>query len=116
MFVFYSILLFIIIYLAVRLAIIPLIPKTAQLEIDRDDTGLVKLRDMAVITNLELEEIIKLYHSESLKNEDRRQYEKYLKVLIKLKEIGFFTNEDYDKRLEILNEYYNKQGGTNLNR
>ena len=98
--------LFIIIYLAVRLAINPLIPKTIELE--NDDVGLVKLRDIEVLNNTELEEIIELYHSKSIRNKDRQQYEKYSKVLNELKQIGFFTHEEYGERMEKLDEYYHK--------
>ncbi|HVJ50209.1 hypothetical protein [Desulfitobacterium sp.] len=105
----YVILLFIIIYLAVRLAINPLIPKTTELEIDENDVSLVKLRDIEVLTNTELEEVIELFHSKSVKNEDRRQYENYSKVLNELRESGFFTLEEYAKRMEKLNNYFNKR-------
>ena len=101
--------LFIIVYLAVRLAINPLIPKHIELEDENDnvdDVGLVKLRDIEVLTNTELEEIIELYHGKSVRNKDRQQYEKYSKVLKELKEIGFFTHEEFTKRMEKLNEYY----------
>jgi saccharopine dehydrogenase-like NADP-dependent oxidoreductase len=98
--------LFLIIYLAARLAINPLIPRTSDREDHKEDAGLVKLRDIEVLTNTELEEIIELYHNKSVKNKDRLQYEKYLNVLKELKEIGYFTHEEYAKRLEKLNEYY----------
>lgn len=101
--------LFIIIYSAVRLAINPLIPKTIELENDEDDVGFVKLRDIEVLTNAELEEIIELYHSKSVKDKDRLQYKKYSKVLNELKEIGYFTHEEYAERIEKLNEHYHKQ-------
>lgn len=100
--------LFIIIYLAVRLAINPLIPKPIELEYtdSESDVGLVKLRDIEVLTNTELEEIIELYHGKSVKSEDKQQYEKYSKVLKELKDIGFFTYEEFTERMEKLNEYY----------
>lgn len=97
---------FIIIYLAVRLAITPLIPRMIDREDDEDDSGLVKLRDIEVLTNRELEEIIELYHSKSVENKDKQDYEKYSKVLNELKALGYFTHEEYAKRLEKLNEYY----------
>lgn len=101
--------LFIIIYLAVRLAINPLIPKPNEQEDDKDsenNVGLVKLRDIEVLTNTELEEIIELYHSKSIRNKDKQQYDKYSKVLKELREIGFFTYEEFAERIEKLNEYY----------
>lgn len=101
--------LFINIYLAVRLAINPLITKPNEPENDKDtenNVGLVKLRDIEVLTNTELEEIIELYHSKSVRNKDKQQYEKYSKVLKELREIGFFTHEEFAERMEKLNEYY----------
>lgn len=102
-----AILLFIIIYSSVRLAIKPLLPEITETEIDKSDDGLVKLRDIEVLSNIELEEIIELYHSKSVKTEHRQQYEKYSKVLNELKEIGFLTHEDYNERMEKLKGYFN---------
>lgn len=101
--------LFITIYLAVRLAITPLIQRQNEPEDDKDSensVGLVKLRDIEVLTNTELEEIIELYHSKSVRNKDKQQHEKYLNVLKELREIGFFTHEEFAERMEKLNEYY----------
>ncbi|MEA4902552.1 hypothetical protein [Desulfitobacterium sp.] len=109
LYVILSFLYFVIIYAAVRLAINPLIPKSTDLENDKDDDGLVKLRDIEVLTDMELEEIIELYHNNSVNNKEKVKYEKYLKLLNELKEIEFFTDEEYANKKKKLDEYYHNQ-------
>lgn len=92
--------LFVIIYLAVRLAINPLIDK--QEEEAKDDINLVDLRDMNVITNMELEDIMRLYQSKVTNNRAKERYTKYSKVLIELKDIGYFSEDVLNEKLDIL--------------
>jgi len=98
---------FIVIYLAVRLAINPLIPRSTYIDVNKQDYGLVKLRDIEVLNNDELEEIIEIYSNKSMKNKEDQQLQKYYKVLRDLKEIGYFTDEEYLKRMAKLTDYYN---------
>lgn len=108
LYVILSFILFIIIYAAVRLAINPLIPKSTDSE-NEDDDGLVKLRDIEVLTDTELEEIIELYHNNSVKNKEKVKYKKYSKILNELKEIEFLTDEEYANKKKKLDEYYHNQ-------
>jgi hypothetical protein len=98
---------FFIIYLAVRLAINPLIPRPTDSDVNKQDYGLVKLRDIEVLNNDELEEIIEIYANKSMKNNDEQQLHKYTKVLSHLNDIGYFTDEEYLKRMAKLKDYYN---------
>lgn len=98
---------FVIIYLAVRLAIDPLIPKDREVDVSQQDQGLIKLRDMEVLNNDELEEIIQIFSDKSMENKDHQQLLKYSRVLDNLKEIGYFTDEEYMKRMAKLKNYYN---------
>lgn len=63
-----SILLFAIIYFAVRLAVAPLLNKSEEsISYKQDFGGLVKLRDMEVLNPDEIEEVIKIYNSIGIK-------------------------------------------------
>ncbi|MFA6940405.1 MAG: hypothetical protein WCQ54_05395 [Clostridiaceae bacterium] len=105
----WSIWLFVIIYFSVRLAIKPLIKKQEE-EIKQDeDFGLVKLRDIEILNNDELEEVIKLYQNKGAlkKDTDNEKYQKYAGVLNELKVMGYFTEEQYLNKINKLNEYFN---------
>jgi hypothetical protein len=101
-----SILLFAIIYFAIRLAIIPLLYKPDEDITYKQDSGLVKLRDIDILSPTELEEVIELYQNRNIQNGDYEQYQKYAKVLNELKEIGYFTNEEYYIRIDKLKRYF----------
>lgn len=101
-----SILLFTIIYFAVRLAIGPLLKKQEEVVTDKQDLGLVKLRDIEVLNNTELEEVIALYQNKGAKKKEYEQYQKYEKVLKELKEIGYLSDEQYLIKITKLRSYY----------
>jgi hypothetical protein len=101
-----TILLFAIIYFAVRLAIIPLINEPEEDIIYKQDFEFVKLRDIGIVTPIELEEIIELYKNRDVKNEDNVQYQNYVKTLNELKEVGYFTDEEYSTRIDKLKKYF----------
>jgi hypothetical protein len=101
-----AIFLFAIIYFAVRLAIIPLIPNSDEDIAYKQDFGLVKLRDIDILSPDELDEVIELYQNRDVENQDNYQYQKYAKILDELKEIGYFNDETYSSRLDKLKEYF----------
>jgi hypothetical protein len=103
-----SIALFAIIYIAVRLAINPLLRRQAEIvrDIDKQNFELVKLRDMEILNNSELEWAIKRYRNNNDKNGDYEQYQKYAKILNELKEMGHFTDERYCSRIDKLKKYF----------
>jgi hypothetical protein len=101
-----SILLFAIIYCAVRLAIEPLVKKQEEVTTDKQDLGLVKLRDIEVLSNTELEEVIALYQNKGSKKKEYEQYEKYKRVLNELIEIGYLSDEQYSIKISKLKKYY----------
>jgi hypothetical protein len=105
---FWSVWLFIIIYFSVRLAIKPLLKKPKEEIKEDEDFGLVKLRDIEVLSNDELEEVIKLCQNKGAlkKDVDYEQYQKYAGVLNELKEKGYFTEEQYLSKINKLNEYF----------
>lgn len=75
----YSALLFAIIYFSVSLAIAPLLHKPEESLPFTKNLGLVKLRDIEVFSNDELEEVLKLYQNIGTRKKDYEQYQKYLK-------------------------------------
>jgi lipopolysaccharide/colanic/teichoic acid biosynthesis glycosyltransferase len=101
-----SIVLFAIIYFAVRLAIIPLLRRQVKITTDEQNFELVKLRDMDILNNTELEWAIKKYQNKNDKNEGYEQYQKYAKILDELKEMGHFTDKRYCSRLDKLKEHF----------
>lgn len=101
-----SILLFVIIFIAVRLAISPLLNKKEEIISESKDLGLVKLRDIDVLSNSELEEVIELYQNKEVKNKSYEQYQKYVRVLKELKEMGYFSDEQYSGKMNKLNNYF----------
>ena len=101
-----SLLLFIIIYSAVRLAIYPLLDKSEEIIKDSHDFALVKLRDIEVLNDTELEEVIEIYQKKSINKEDYEQYQKYVKVLNELKQLSYLTEEQYFDKLDRLKDYF----------
>ncbi len=72
-----------------------------------DETSLVHLRDIGVFSNEELEEAIKLFNAQPLKNREYKKYLKYLKVLNELKERGSFADHIFKEKVIRLKDYYN---------
>lgn len=101
-----GIFLFAIIYFAVRLAIIPLINEEDEDITYKQDFGLVKLRDIDILSPSELDEVIKIYYSKGIQNSSNEEYHKYAKVLNELKSCGYFTDEEYLVRLNKLKVYF----------
>ena len=97
---------FAIIYFAVRLAIRPLLYKPDEIDTSNQSIGLVKLRDIGVLSNNELEEVIKLFKNKGNEKEDYEQYNKYVKLLNQLNKMDYFNDEERLKRLHKLKEYF----------
>jgi hypothetical protein len=101
-----GIILFFIIYFSVRLAINPLVKKQNEPSISDNNFGLNKLRDIEVLSNKELEEVIMLYQNQSRAGKNSEQYNKYAKVLNDLKEMKYLDDEQYLIKLSKLKAYY----------
>lgn len=102
----WSVILFCVIYFSVRLAINPLLNKQEEPIKDNEDFGLVKLRDIEILSGAELEEIIELYKNKGVKEKDYEQYKKYERVLNELKEMEYFTEEQYLSKVTKLKKYF----------
>jgi len=98
--------LFIIIFAAVRLAISPLIYPAETDKKDVDESGLIKLRDIDVFSNDELNDAIEIFYKKGYENREYEAYLKYAKVLKDLKETNYFTEEAYNEKMEKLKNYY----------
>ncbi|QUH19490.1 hypothetical protein [Alkaliphilus sp. B6464] len=101
-----AIFLFAIIYFAVKLAITPLLYKSEEVVTNKQDFSLIYLRDIEILNNTELEDVIKFYNDKNCKMEDYKQYQKYVKVLNELKEFGYYTDEAYFIKVEKLKKHF----------
>lgn len=104
---FYSIALFIIIFLAVRLAIQPLIKSTNDVAVNEEsELSLVKLQAIGVLDNDELEEVIQFYNQKKVSSKKMKELEHYTKVLSELVRQGILTQGEYSEKMEKLKNYY----------
>lgn len=103
---FYSILLFFIIYYSVKLAIKPLLKSQEDMIAVNKDPGLVKLRDIEVLSATELEEVTELYWNKDVNEKKMELYKKYEKVLDDLKEMGYLDDTRYSDKLKKLREHF----------
>lgn len=102
-----ALLLTVIIYVAVRLAIDPLLYKADEITSGKKKSMLVKLCDFQVLSNSELHEVIKLYENKIAKKKEQEEYQKYEQVLNELKQVGYFSEEEYSNRLDKLRKKFN---------
>ncbi len=104
---FYSIALFIIIFLAVRLAIQPLIKSTNDVTVNEEgELSLVKLQAIGVLDNDELEEVIQFYNQKKVSSKKMKELERYTIVLSELVRQGILTQGEYSEKMEKLKNYY----------
>jgi hypothetical protein len=101
-----SILLFAIIYFSVRLAISPLLNKESEKNLESSDFGLDYLRDIGVLTNTELRDIIELYNNIGSRKSDFEQYEKSVRVIDELKKLDYLTEEEYLDKICKLKKHF----------
>lgn len=95
---------FIIVYAAVRLAISPLLVKEGYYE--NSGTGLIKLRDMGILNNDELDAAIEFYGSKNIPQGASAKYHRYEKVINELMQIGYLTDEEYLYKVDKLKKYF----------
>jgi len=77
---------------------------------DEEFAELIGLRDMELLSDEELEEVIERYQKERADQENYEKYEKYSGVLNALKEDGYFSEEQYAERSEGLKRHFNIEG------
>ncbi|GKX68551.1 hypothetical protein [Inconstantimicrobium mannanitabidum] len=105
-FILIIIIIFIINYCATMKAINPLLDYVDNNIKHKKECDLVKLRDLKILDDNELEDVIKLVKK---RNEEREQYESYnkcLETLEGIKDVGYFTEEQYLCRLQKLKEHF----------
>lgn len=101
-----ALLLFAIIFFAVRLAINPLLNTPNEITPENNDFELVNLRDIEILSNTELEEVQELYKNRSISKENYEQYQKYTKILNELKDMDYLSDEQFNDKINKLKEYY----------
>ncbi|MBR0596937.1 hypothetical protein [Sinanaerobacter chloroacetimidivorans] len=67
---------------------------------------LIKLRDMELLSDIELEEVIELYESRNAANAKYEQYQNGEKVFNELKVLGYLTQDQYTDRLNGLKKHF----------
>ena len=68
--------------------------------------SLIKLKDMDVLNDKELEDVIEIYETKGFKNKEDQDYLDYFKVLNELKEIGYFDDDVFNNKMLKLKKYY----------
>lgn len=97
---------FILTYFAVWLAIRPLLNKINEIHPYDNKVELIKLRDIGIFNDAELEEVIKLFQNRNASKEDYEQYIKHVKILNELNKMGYYNDEERSQRLNKLKEHY----------
>lgn len=104
-----SFILFFVMKAAVKSALddIRVMKKDSRSKMDRAGIKeLIALRDMELLSDAELEEVIAIYKDENGDKEACRQYTKYAGILNHLRENEYFTDEQYNEKINALKEHY----------
>ncbi|GMQ61753.1 hypothetical protein [Vallitalea maricola] len=104
MIIIYGMGLFAIIYLAVRLAIRPLIPIKDKDISKKDEISVIDLKNLGLFDNEEMEEILILFQAKGKDNKNKIRYEKYLDILIQLKNLGYLNEEQLQDKINQLKD------------
>lgn len=77
-----------------------------EIQNDYDESSLIHLRDIEVLSNEELEESIILFGTQPSKDNKHEEYLKYQKIINELQEKGYFTDEALREKIKKLKIYY----------
>jgi len=76
--------------------------------IDKNDADkFVELRDMEILNDTELEKVIESYKNIRTNKENNEQYLKYSKILSELKDIEYFSQDQYVDKSNMLKKHFN---------
>lgn len=70
---------------------------------------LIKLRDIGLLSDTELEDAIELVQNKSAIKETYEQYQAYERTLTELKKIGFLNEEQYAEKSDSLKMYFEEK-------
>lgn len=76
---------------------------------NRDFDKLIKLRDIGLLSDTELEDAIELVQNKNAVKETYEQYQTYERTLTELKEMGFLNEEQYAEKKESLKMYFGEK-------
>lgn len=102
-FLIFGVVLFFIIFAAVRLAVEPLIQNNQTTSLK---SGLSFLNDIGVLENKEYKRIKQAVEKKQENENKQKQINEYSKVLEKLKEAGVLSEETYVDKIRKLKTYY----------
>ena len=81
--------------------------KDIKIIIDKEDSDkLIELRDMEILNDTELEQVIESYKSVRTNKENNEQYLKYSKILSELKDIEYFNQDQYVDKSNMLIKHF----------
>lgn len=102
-FLIFGVVLFLIIFAAVRLAVEPLIQNNQTTSLK---SGLSFLNDIGVLERKEYKSIKQAVEKKQENENKKKQIDKYSKVLEKLKEEGIISEKVYEDKINKLETYY----------
>lgn len=106
---FLLLILFLIIFWAVRLAVKPLITSSEfknQDDQNNNEQGLLLLRNVGILTEVEYIEIIEAFSKKASREKKKNQFLMYIDVFNQLKEMDYFSDEQYEEKINKLKKYY----------
>lgn len=68
--------------------------------------SLIQLKDIGVLNNEELEDIIEIYETKGFSKKEPEQYLDYFKILNELKELEYFSNDVFNDKMSKLKKHY----------
>jgi hypothetical protein len=68
--------------------------------------SLIKLRDIGVLNDKELGDVVKIYETKGFEGREHEDYLDYFKVLSELKEIHYFGEDVFNDKMSKLKNYY----------
>ena len=104
-----AILLFLIIYFAIRFAINPLLKKSQEvIEEEKSEFGLDAMNYIGVLSDEELFQVKAIYQNKGLKKKNHEHYLKHAKVIEELKELDYLSEEAFNNKMAKLKNHYNE--------
>lgn len=95
-----------IIFFAVRNAVSPLMKKDNGIDLEEERGKIIALKNIGIINNNELNDILKIQEGIHEKKKNTDMYGKQKIILERFKDCGYFELDKYNEKMEKLREYY----------
>lgn len=100
------IVLYLTIYIAIRMAISELLEHKKTVSEDDQEVGLMQLKAIGILNDSEMDEVVEMYRDRGMREKRFRDFQKYKEILDELNKAGFFTVNEYREKVRSLREYY----------